>query len=185
MKLQIRLRARSIHGHSLSAARDSPRDDAASPSSRNHTRWPPASSASTEKTKIRARPGATCLQLARRRSCTSIVKFRERLRKEFALRRSRPPAAELISSMCATRGRVKTASTTHMIIPPIKSAQAITQRFSRFLPICFVKAHAGTAVTTKAISVRLNGCVKIVRSPRSPLRKCAKKLQDAFAKIDR
>src|SRR5205814_9512715 len=92
-KLQIRLRARSIHGYSFSAARGSPRDDAASPSSQNHTRWPSASSALIEKTKIRARRAVTCLLLARRQSCTSTVRFPERLRTEFALRRSKPPAA--------------------------------------------------------------------------------------------
>src|SRR5438874_8359535 len=64
---------------------------------------------------------------------------------------------KVISSICVTRGRVKRASTPHMMTPPMRSANAITQRFSRFLPICFVKAHAGTAVTTNAISVRLNG----------------------------
>ena len=77
----------------------------------------------------------------------------------------------VISSMCIVRGRVKTASTIHMTIPPIRSASAITQRFSRFLPICFVKSQAGTAVTTNAINVRLNGCVKMVRSPCSPFGK--------------
>ena len=46
----------------------------------------------------------------------------------------------VISSMCIVRGRVKTASTIHMMIPPMRSARAITQRFSRFLPICFVKS---------------------------------------------
>src|SRR5439155_25192921 len=58
---------------------------------------------------------------------------------------------KVISSMYVTRGRVKVASTIHMITPPMKSAQLITQRFSRFFPICFVNAHAGTAVTTNAI----------------------------------
>src|SRR5437762_8109722 len=38
----------------------------------------------------------------------------------------------VIFSMCIVRGRVKTASTIHMMIPPIRSAMAITQRFSRF-----------------------------------------------------
>src|SRR5437867_1904183 len=77
----------------------------------------------------------------------------------------------VISSMCVVRDRRKTASTIHMMIPPMRSARAITQRFSRFLPICFARAHAGTAVTTNAINVRLNGCVKIVRLPRSPFGK--------------
>src|SRR5205809_8019926 len=91
MKLQIRLRARSIHGYPFSAVRGSPRDDAASPSLQNHTRWPSASSASIEKKKIRARRAVTCSLLARRQSCTSTVRLPERLQKELVLRRAKQP----------------------------------------------------------------------------------------------
>jgi hypothetical protein len=55
-----------------------------------------------------------------------------------------------------------------MITPPIRSAHAITLRLSKFWPICFFKSQDGIAVTTNAASVRLKGCVRIVRSPRSP-----------------
>src|SRR5881409_1982871 len=34
----------------------------------------------------------------------------------------------VISSMCIVRGRVKTASTIHMMMPPMSSAIAMTQR---------------------------------------------------------
>ena len=76
---------------------------------------------------------------------------------------------KLISSMWDVRGRVKAASTIHMITPPIRMAHAITVRLSKFWPICFFSSHAGMAVMTNAMSVRLNGWVKTVRSPRSPL----------------
>src|SRR6266540_2892131 len=65
MKLQILWRARSIHEDLSSAGKYQARDDAASLSSETHTRWPPASSASIRKTKIRAQPDATSLRTAR------------------------------------------------------------------------------------------------------------------------
>src|SRR5205823_4913367 len=65
--------------------------------------------------------------------------------------------ARLISSMCVTRGRVNTASTIHITMPPTMSEMVITHRLSRFLPITFVNAHAGTAVTTNATIIKLSG----------------------------
>ncbi len=70
--------------------------------------------------------------------------------------------------MCEVRGLVKTASTIHMITPPMRMAHAMTDRLSRFWPICFFSSHDGMAVMTKAMSVRLKGWVRTVRSPRSP-----------------
>jgi hypothetical protein len=43
---------------------------------------------------------------------------------------------------------------------PDEDAQAITRDF-QFLPICFVKAQAGSAVTTNAIKVRLTGWLRL------------------------
>src|SRR5260370_108254 len=94
MKPQIQLRERSIYDHSSSAVRYSTRDDMALPFLRNRTQWPRTLWALTEKTKIRARPGATCLSPARRRWWTSSAKCREKPQKEFGLRQSRPPAAD-------------------------------------------------------------------------------------------
>src|SRR6266446_2149449 len=93
MKRQIQLRARSTHEHSSSAARSPPRDDAEALSSGNQTRWLQASSASTEKKKIRGQLDATCLQLARQQWSTLTVKCPEKWRKEFVPRQSRPLAA--------------------------------------------------------------------------------------------
>ena len=84
--------------------------------------------------------------------------------------------------MCVTRGRVKIASTIHITTPPIISASVITQRLSKFLPITLVNAQAGTAVTTNAIIVRLNGWVRIFRSPRSPFGNVPRNFRIRFQK---
>src|SRR6266478_5506316 len=93
MKRQIRLRARSTDEHSSSAEQYLLRDDAASLSLENHSRWPRASSASIKKTKIRARPDAANLRLARQRWWTSSGKCLGKRRKEFAPHQSRSPGA--------------------------------------------------------------------------------------------
>src|SRR5689334_24610480 len=54
-----------------------------------------------------------------------------------------------ISSIRRVRGLRQNASTSHMITPPMNKAHAITQRFSRFCPICFFKRNAGTAVRSE------------------------------------
>src|SRR6266496_2496069 len=91
----------------------------------------------------------------------------------------------VISSMCIVRGRVKTASTIHMMIPPMRSASAITQRFSRFLPICFAKAHARHSCDDKrhqcqAQWMRQDGAISAFASW-----KCADELPNAVPKIYR
>ena len=48
----------------------------------------------------------------------------------------------------------------------------------------FARAHAGTAVTTNAMSVRLNGFVKMVRLPRSPFGNVLNKSHNATPQIN-
>jgi hypothetical protein len=68
------------------------------------------------------------------------------------------------------------ASTIHITIPPTSKAVPIIVRLSRCLPITLVSRKAGIAVTTKAMMVRLRGCVKMFRSPRSPRGKVERNL---------
>src|SRR5213082_3486910 len=49
------------------------------------------------------------------------------------------------------------ASISHIATPPAISAQAIRERFSRCLPMTLVSSQEGTAVTTKAIMVKVSG----------------------------
>src|SRR5580704_14137132 len=60
------------------------------------------------------------------------------------------------------------ASTIHMTTPPISNDQPMMYRFSRCLPITLVSRNEGIAVTTKATVTNPRGCVRGVRSPRSP-----------------
>src|SRR5204862_7820974 len=46
---------------------------------------------------------------------------------------------KLMSSISAVRGLVQIASTIHIITPPIRSAQAMMVRLSKFCPICFFR----------------------------------------------
>ena len=66
--------------------------------------------------------------------------------------------------------RLQKASTIHMIDAADeqrpRNQREVLQDSDRFV---FSVAHAGIAVTTNAMSVRLTGCVSKVRSPRSPL----------------
>src|SRR3954464_15956356 len=67
----------------------------------------------------------------------------------------------VISSMCIVRGRVNTASTIHMTMPPMRSAMAITHKLSRFLPMTFALSHAGSAVTTDVYTLSLSDALPI------------------------
>src|SRR3984893_6290294 len=60
------------------------------------------------------------------------------------------------------------ASTIHITTPPISSDQPMMGMLSRCLPITLVNRNEGMAVTTKAISTRLSGWLRMVRSPLSP-----------------
>ncbi len=60
------------------------------------------------------------------------------------------------------------ASTIHMMIPPISNDQPMMYKFSRCFPMTLVSRNEGIAVTTNAIVTNPRGCVNAVRSPRSP-----------------
>src|SRR4030095_14359795 len=87
-----------------------------------------------------------------------------------------------ISSIRRVRGLRQNASTSHMTTPPMNNAHAITQRFSRFCPICFFKRNDGTAVITNAIITSPSGGVKKLRVPLSPLGKVERNFRIRFQK---
>src|SRR5580700_763069 len=60
------------------------------------------------------------------------------------------------------------ASTIHITTPPMSRDQPIIGMLSRCLPITLVNRNEGIAVTTNAITTRLSGWFKMVRSPLSP-----------------
>src|ERR1700737_1744945 len=79
---------------------------------------------------------------------------------------------KVISSMVSVRWWLESPymeSTSHITMPPIKSAEPMIIRLSRCFPMVLVSRKAGTPVKTKAIKVRGGGWLKTVRYCLSPL----------------